>query len=304
MRKLGFVGYLLVSTFLFVGVAQATPIDYSASEDVSAFGHLRQKDLEDLNKLGDIACGPSSATNSFLFLQNRWPDIYDNKLIPKNPGDINKDGKTDGYDGLLSAGTVLLGDDYMKTQKNSTTLRGDFFYGKQKYIEERVPGKTTYEIMDDPEMDKLDYVAFPLNARPPGYQAKAPTPQWLSSELKDGEDIEILFFGSSLKHYVTVTGLKWIDKDSNGKGPDGKIGPEDGDATISYINSARAPGDLEQTRTLIQHDGLLYFKSSSGEEIPIRFAVSESPVVVPEPGTILLFGTGLIGVVVLKRRHR
>jgi hypothetical protein len=297
---------LILVCLCLVDVVVAGPIDYSALEDASEFGHLRQADLRNCGNLAREGCGPTAAANSFLFLENQYPGIYRRKLIPTDPPDLDLNGVIDTYDGLIFAGNSLTLNIYMKTCCNHTTLRDDFFFGKQRYIEDRVPGVTVYEIMDDPVLNTLDPNGnFDPNNLPPGYHAQAPTPQFLSANLKTGEDIEILVTRNDETglhgHYVTVFGLQWIDQDM-----DGKISPADGRATLSYIDPARTAGDQEQTRTLVQRaNGLLALRNEmTGAEFDIRFAVRESPTHVPGPPSLLLFVSGISALTLLRRGWR
>jgi hypothetical protein len=287
--------------------AVAGPIDYSASEDAATFGHLRQADLRNCGTLAGTGCGPTAAANSFLFLESQYPSVYRHTLIPTDPPDLDLNGVIDTYDGLIFAGNSLSLNIYMKTCCNQTTLRDDFFFGKQRYIEDRVPSVTIYEVMDDPALNTLDPNGnFDASNLPPGFHAQAPTPQFLSANLKAGEDIEILLTrdnGTRLTfgHYVTVFGLQWIDHDM-----DGRISPADGRATLSYIDPAQTAGHQEQMRPLLQRaNGLLAIRNeATGVESDIRFAVKESPrpELVPEPSSLLLVVSGLSVILVLRTR--
>jgi hypothetical protein len=52
-------------------------IDLGASN----FGNL---DQDDTTACANVACGPTAAVNSYVFLQNKYPVIYDNSLILDN----------------------------------------------------------------------------------------------------------------------------------------------------------------------------------------------------------------------------
>ena len=186
------------------------------------------------------------------------------------------------YDGLIATAHDLASN-YMSTCCNNTTFRTDLASGKSKYLETHAKNATVYEVMDDPELDMLDSVVWDTDdpALPVNYKASKPTPQWLSANLKSGEDIEILISrdngqGITFGHYVTVTQLKWTDHDT--KGTPGKIDDADGAATLSFIDPAGPALGAEVTRTLKQRaNGLLYIVNAAGLETDIRFAVKESP---------------------------
>ena len=291
---------VVVVLAILCGPALATVVDYSFGLDPDDFGNLRQKDLKACG-LDSIGCGPSAAVNSFVFLQNTYPKIYDKKLVgEKGKMDQDNDGDMDDYDAMIETATELAKDEYMKTCCNKTTLRDDFFYGKRKYIEDHSPGDTIYEVMDDPMLDTLDPGGKFENQNDPEIKRQAPTPQWFSDNLKSGEDIEILITrddGTKLifGHYATVYALMWIDKDM-----DGMIGAADGEASISFIDPAFTDsnsGNEQITVPLFQRaDKRLFFKSTAGKEYDIRMSVKESPKKkVPAPPTVMLLAAGLIG---------
>lgn len=302
MRRGTVLAFQIVFTLAALrGIADADPIDYSYLLDTALFGFLNQRDLG--NSCGDLAgfgCGPTAAVNSFFFLQNQCPDVYGHKLIPEVSEDLNSDGRIDAYDGLIAAARTLATDKYMNTCCNKTTFRNDFFFGKQKYIEDRVPGRTTYQVYDDPALNTLDPNGnFPPDHLPPGYVAAPPSPQFLSKELRDHEDIEVLlrwFDNGDHGHYVTIVGLDWTDKDMNGV-----ISPDDGPANIVLVDP---DGGILKTRALFQRDnGSLYLINAAGLEFDLSFAVSESPIV-PEPASWTLVATGLISFLIQRQRQR
>jgi hypothetical protein len=271
-----------------------------------------------------FACGPAAAVNSFVFLQKTFPTVYGKQLVPeidrtKPANDLNGDGRVDTYDDMIAAATELATATFMNTVVRRTTLRTEFYTGKRKYFEGdttttgKVPGKTTYSVMDDSELDRLDHLAFPAGT--PDLVRKPPNWEFFVNALKKKQDIEILISqdnGTTLTeaHYLTVTGIEWDDTTRNNKFDRGEA------ATLHIVDSApssRGGVDVKQSRPLSQRaDGRLFITMADSKDYDIRFAVEESAIVpddddddddLPEPGTLALLGVAAAAVG-LKRRVR
>ena len=260
--------------------AQADPINVSVLKDPSLFGTLRQHDVPGI---GPQACGPTSAVNSFVYLQNAYPHLYDQALVPSQGRDWNKDGNTDSYDDMIAAAVMLGSPYYMGTSATSGTFHDAFILGKLSYIEARASGVTEYEAQDhwpwpDPTTPPPSFVA-----------GHYPTWEFLYGELADCEDVEVLLSWDGGGHYVTLIGFTWNDQDD-----DGMI--DVGEGSIQFIDP--------ETGQVAQVDiGQAQFGGAIGVNYPghndawISMAVSE-----PEPGTLLLLTFG--GLPLLRRRRR
>ena len=289
---------VVVLIALTPGPVRAGAVDYSWGLDPDEFGYLSQADLAGCGLAGS-GCGPAAAVNSFVYMQNTYRRTYGDSLVPTQPEpktDFNNDGRIDRYDDWIYAAKMLAEPPYMKTCCGSSTLRNDFFYGKRRYIEDRVPGKTVYQAMDDPELNALDPQGN-FGGADVEIVRSPPTPQFFSENLKSGEDIEVLITQDdgvklTFGHFVTLYALRWIDQDMSGN-----INAADGMASLSYLDPSKAPSDQEQTRELRQRaDGRLFLIGANGQEYDIRFAVKESPMDknrAPAPGTLILLITGL-----------
>jgi hypothetical protein len=286
-----------VSQFLFVitvlsAAVVAAPITYNYQEDPmdKLFGHLNQKDVNGCKEdpTGTVACGPTAAVNSFVFLQNKYPGVYDNKLVP------HLDDNTQ-YQDMVAAANKLAEPGYMDCAIcNGGTTRADFFNGKKKYIEERVPGMTIY-------MD--------AGSQAPRSVGKVP-PAFLVKELKDMEDVEAVVTyldedGNRIAgHFLTLTGINWTD--GFGGMADGQMQVEE-EALIYFVDPGTGAKGVASTFQFAA-DGPIYSDYAAGstvdgvkvKETRMDYVVSESPV--PEPGTLVLFVSGAYGIWLRRRR--
>lgn len=237
--------------------------------DQADFGHLNQAEVSgctDDDTGINNACGPTAALNSLVFLETRYPTIYDHNLVP------HIDNNTALQDQVAAAETLAC---LMSCNSTDGTEIHDFIRGKHDYIEGQVPGMTIYRDRPDPNFN------------------------FLFRELSDGEDVELLFGFYRLNpdtgrldrvggHYVTLTGID--SPTNNGTGSIDFIDPDDGEGHVglpTFFN----PGD-GTIRNTTYNPGVTV--------TIIDWAVSESPV--PEPSTWLLFGSGLVMLIVWRRK--
>ena len=252
-------------------------------------------------------CGPTAAVNSFVFLQNKFPAVYGKMLVPELPrndpaNDLNGDGDVDQTDDMIAVANVLAGQEFMKTicagcATSKSTFRYDFMDGKKKYIESKVPKKTSYAAQDSPAL-----AAFP-NLKPDFAKREDPTWQFLRDNLMTAEDVEILLTlfnpdgTEKAGHYVTVTNIKWTDGDM-----DGIIDAGEG-ATLGVIdpNSGmfKEYGLFQDPTTMRL---IVKYPTKTGLlDVTITAAVKESYI--PEPGTLSLLAVGLLACGVIRRRR-
>jgi PEP-CTERM motif-containing protein len=215
-------------------------------------------------------CGPVAVTNSFRYLENKYPLIYGNNLTGGNLV-----GTAVGLGALM--GTNLTG-----------TWWDDLIWYKMKGIEAKVPGMTIYEAQHMPGWN-WNIWDDPTAAKPAWVQAVVPTWQFLWQELYDCEDVEILMNWDDGGHFVTPKSFHWNDINGNNV-----IDIAEG-ATFDYIDpwtgavgvSAIWQGGF---------GGILETNYAPGAQITM--IVSESPV--PEPATLVLLALG--GLLLRKKR--
>jgi hypothetical protein len=257
------------------------------------FGNLKQTDTTACSGIdGTQACGPTAAVNSFVFLQNRYPGIYDNSLIQNGPAIIPF---SQAYSNLITTANVLGGAQFMNCTCDGGTGISNFITGKMNYINQQVgAGKTVFPF-------ETVFNLTPSDTTLPNFG-------FLLSELLTNEDVELLvsyhdangfknptngkFYGG---HYVTMTGLTLNDANNNGKFDPGEA------LTLNFIDPGTGlPGTANGLLDPFGFDttygagGVITGASISG-------IVAESPV--PEPGTLILLFSGLVGLGLLQRRR-
>jgi hypothetical protein len=276
------VRWSLIWLSVVVAPASATTLyHHDLDPDHTLFGNLKQTDVPDCGN-GLFACGPTAAVNSFSFLQNKFPNIYDNKLIP----DLDADGDFD-YDDMKLTAVALGGMDYMMCAVcDGGTLLDKFEKGKRDWINEHAPGTTIFKRLDDP------------------------TWNFLYQEVWDMEDVELLFgfyndAGARIGgHYVTLTKFWWEDTNM-----DDRINPTE-TAMIGFVDPAdgtlktQSLGQFNNATTLFTNYGVgLVVPGVANGTIAITridSAISESPI--PEPAAFALAAI-CIGCVALRRRR-
>jgi hypothetical protein len=252
----------------FAGPVSAGAI-YDKQWDPGLYGGLDQHST----LCADLACGPSAAVNSFVFLQNKYPGIYGSDLAG------------DTYENWVDTANTLLDPKYMDCDcNNGGTTIDNFISGKQDYLNDVAPGTTEVHFQNFFD----------------GTSPTKPTWQFIFDELMKGQDIEILvgFYddtgGRNGGHYVTVTGFSFNDADGNGDIDAGET------ATLYYVDPDDGKADFSELD--MRNDFLDLMGYSDQYSTYVEAAVAESPI--PEPLTLSLFAAGLAGLVVVRQRKR
>lgn len=164
---------------------------YKVELEIAQFGYLLQNDTR--NGLED--CGPTSATNGLVFLQNTYPEIYGDKLV----------GST--YSQWEAAANKLQNN--MRTGPDGTASN-TYTFGLENYFDVLVPDTTA-----------LKGQALVGNGWPEGmYQAEYfencnPTAEFLYTALLQRSAVGIGVLGET-GHFLTVVGINWSEQDKQG----------------------------------------------------------------------------------------
>ncbi|MCP4816632.1 MAG: hypothetical protein GY888_29315 [Planctomycetaceae bacterium] len=212
-RFLGLVSAVLVGLFSGSATLQASLV---WDADPANYGYLWQYSVAP--PIGAEACGPTSTTNAFTYLQNTQSGRIGNVLTGN-----------DYADWLQTADT--LANDYMQTggsdkpQAEQGTKYWDLATGMQQYAQDRGAKIHFDGVFVDPRRETAgtmpDWVKL---------QDKGPTIDQLYNMLAGGAGVVMgMNPGPQTGHIVTLAGMDWDD--ING---DGIVDP--GEATLSIID--------------------------------------------------------------------
>jgi hypothetical protein len=214
------------------GVSVATGSVYDVALPIEMCGYLSQLDVP---VIGDYACGPASAVNGFVYLQNLRPNEYNASLVVVQDQDLNGDGHVDLYDDMIDTAWTLGQSDYFNTIQTQSTLPDNYIWGTRQFIEERVPGITEYEAQT-----QWSWVNHP--PQPEWVTQLVPTWEFLYQGLLDAAACQILLafpgYPDGFGHWVTLSGFHWDDVNENGV-------IEYEEATLNFMDSlSGAPGSV------------------------------------------------------------
>ncbi len=240
------------------------------------YGNLSQNSQAFINLVGApmaaAACGPVAVTNSYRYLENKYPGVYDNSLTSGN---------------LLQTAANLC--TLMGTTPGVGTYWDDLIWYKMKDIESKVPGKTVYEAQRNPAW-AWGIWDDPLAKEPSWVTPVLPTWQFIWNELYNCEDIEILLSWSDGGHFLTVKSFHWGDVNGDNVIDWGE------NATFDYIDPCTGlPGVSKIWQSYL---GSILETDYNAYGPTITMAVSES---IPEPATMILLAAGLLGIRRMKK---
>lgn len=204
-----------------------------------------------------LGCGPTSAVNSFTFLQNTYPDWYQGRLIPTTP---------------VALANLLMTEPYMGTPAGVGTTITRFVTGKQNYLNAPGPNALPYTIMQAMVSGWSSGVPVPSYV-----DVHTPTLDFLLGQLNSRADIELLILFPLHGHYVTVTGMTWDTITDDG--------------TVRYIDPTDgSPHSMGFSRDTSGTITVFYTDPSNGQTSTgiVHSIVSEVPT--PSGAVVLLLG--------------
>lgn len=284
--------WLLLAGF---AVSEARALLYSIDKDPNhqLYGSLNQNAIPNG---GQFMCGPTAAVNSFMYLQNAYPNHYGNSLIGDADGDANPNTNND----MITVAQTVAGANYMNTKagiQGGTTGTWDdmFIIGKHDYMEAVAPGKTTYaaQLASTWAWAGRPADETPVVARPAWVQDNT-TPTWsfLWNELNSCADVEILINwtdeGGAKGHYLTVKSFLWNDVNNN------LVIDFAENAMIDYIDPATGAAGASQIWQF--GFGNVLDVAYGGNQTQVNMIMSE----VPEPASLMLL---LVGLALFRRRR-
>lgn len=186
---------------LLVGSGRITDAAvYNASLDISQFGYLSQGDIPGF---GNVASAPVSATNMFVYLQNRNPLEYGSTLTGSTLSDWR------------STATTLASDVYMDTIDNSGTFARDLIYGTTTYVNSLAPAPLPFAGQAVLESGQP---WTPARPQPSFVRTVYPTWQFIYDALANQFPVLIDIFVPGTNHpghTVVLTSFHWDDVNDN-----------------------------------------------------------------------------------------
>ena len=320
-KSRGLFKVLSLCLAILLGLAAAAYADiYTVFEgaslgDPSRFGNLSQQEKIITDVYGNNGCPPTAIVNGFVYLQKQYPAIYGTTLVS-------------GYDSTSMANTALTlgGSNYLNilvTKDGNGNITTMWYYtgmiwGPNLYSENKAPGRTVY-----------DAQKYPSATTGPGSwtAAAGPKPDWVSESTTSPTEAflynalsksqalviawnqvnpsngQIIWSGAG--HVLTVTGLTWNSSDK--KGTLYYIDPKGGMPHNSPFWLAANGAlwlDYGETNGVRwkRLDGITDWWYSGDAQITV--ALAEGPVPTPLPSTLLLLGSGLLGLAGVGRKLR
>ena len=248
----------------------ASAVEISVTKDYALYGHIWNTD--DGTSTGSPVgwCASTAVMNSFIYLENKYPWLYDT---------------------MLSGGDPVAARNALNAMMGTCTA-AEVWEGKLEFLDTYAPGTTIVGAMVPWDTTGWSNASSLLSG-PPTWDV-----MW--QELEACEDVELAIYSydNDYAHMLTLTSMHLDDLDG-----DGTWDPGQETASIDYLDPNNPTGLFEATVSYV--DGVIAFEWHNGgyntpDDVWIGVAYWESPV--PEPATILLLGLGGVALFVRKKR--
>ena len=330
MDKQRSFGQLLIAMLVLAcaGNAWAEKV-CTTPKDFDDYGHVANTGLP--VSPGGV-CASAATINSFVYLQNKYPDIYDHKLVKDydNDNDVDNDDWVKARDLLAGGWPNSDADNGIYDGDDGGSSKG-WWESKVAWIDEFAPGTTVVS----GQVGGATRAELDTWEKGSALQPVYPTWDYLWSELDKCEDVEIGFFNlTEIKdvegvegwkiewgHAVTVWGLCFEDAQDDGD-KDNETWDEGETREIKLLDN-NYPTDENISPTLTQEERAIWTYDAADEKWYslgnisglyfegyrdvtsglIATAFAESPV--PEPSAVVgLLSMGWLGGIALSARRR
>jgi hypothetical protein len=252
------------AAFFWLPVTAKAQAVYYASEELSFFGYLDQRDPQITSVLGANGCNPTSWVNAFYYLQNVNPGYLGNLLVGTS------------YQDWINADITVSGPRYLNTSSTNGTTSSAIIPGLQNYF-------------NDLGLSGLNVTS-----------QQFPTWNHLYNVLVSSTATQLLLapFGEGIGHAVSLVAINWntLDSSQNRVSFIDPQNPTNGSNPGAALSSAYFVNYTEGSNTVIAFN---YPGSTNGYYIQSSYTVS-----VPEPSTHALLGIGAIGMLIVLRWKR
>lgn len=331
----------LAGLAMTTAVAQGADTTYIASENANSFGHFDQNATDTtvapngttsnflitpnnpgVSAMGPAACAPTSAANSFIYLQNQYGLT----------GLVNLGNPYGTISTLAANMNTAPATSVGGSQTNYTgggTTDGNFVQGKEAYLQNLAPGGFTAPNGQKYAIQTVGQSAFYSQAASGpwkgGVTQTAPTAQFIEQQLAAGEDVEMGIswsngsggYSGAGGHMVALTGINY-DATTN-SGTVSFVDPTNNSGGNITYGTGDAPNITSSSLEMITsgtYNGYLKFSYTGGASgiaaddnsgasttALIDGVFAESPVLVPEPTGLVLLAVAGLGVLMLRKRR-
>ncbi len=270
---------------IVIAFASRSQADFTASASEQSYYDMFARLQNGADGNGDGECAATSLINSFLYLQQRYPGVYDNKLVPGGPA-----GAAAARDALH---TMIVNDG---DENDDFGLQGGVWNQKLQWFQNAmVANQTIFAAQTGVQSGTAQ--ANQYNNSNLVTFGQYPTFAWLQQQIADGEDVEFGLY----QHMMTLIGVG--TDNSNASTAIEYIDPNN-PAVDAWADVSLSMGALMVTIPGSGYGPPMGMPAMASDTSAIYYAFAESPV--PEPSRIVgllgLAAIGLVGIALHRRK--